>query len=248
MAAPLGELLECWMAWGAIDPHLAGDLDALTSGFAEGIDPCRPGAQARTICDWERRHGYRLPHGLRAWLMLSDGLFASGPLIHPISAIGPMIPFARVPELIVQPESWFELGNPNEQTVCVDLAYRLPDGGSPIFTSGDDTTGSPPRIIARSFEEWFLELLRKGGREYWFDPGFVDYGDPWQSHRAHVADPPLSRKLRGYRDRVATLLRSGVDERGIAANLGLTTPEIELICRHLQHVGPDRVHSPLPGS
>ena len=243
MAAPLGELVECWIAWGGIDPRLAGDLDALASGFAAGADPCRPGADARTICDWEQRHGYRLPAGLRAWLMLSNGLFGAGPLIHPISAIGPMIPFARVPDMIVQPESWFELGNPNLQTVCVDLAYRLPDGGYPIFTSGDDAAHSPPRIIARSFEEWFLELLRQGGREYWFDADFVDFGDPWQSHRAHVADPPLSHKLRGYRDRVATLLRSGVNERGIASNLGLTTPEVELICRHLQHVSPDRVQS-----
>jgi hypothetical protein len=248
MTAPLGELVECWMAWGAIEPHLAGDLDALASGFAKGVDPCRTGAHARTICDWERRHGYRLPHGLRAWLMLSNGLFASGPLIHPISAIGPMIPFARVPDMIVQPESWFELGNPNQQTICVDLAYRLPDGGSPIFTSGDDATDSPPRIIARSFEEWFLELLRQGGREYWFDPRFVDFGDPWHSHRTYVADPPLSRKLRGFRERVAALLRSNVDERGIAANLGLTAPEVELICRHLQHVGPDWVQIQSPGA
>jgi hypothetical protein len=245
MFAPLGELVECWIAWGGIDPRLVGDPDSLTSGFGAGVDPCRPGAHARTICDWEQRHGYRLPHGLRAWLMLSNGLFGTGPLIHPISAIGPMIPFARVPDMIVQPESWFELGNPNLQTVCVDLAYRLPDGGSPIFTSGDDITGSPPRIIARSFEEWFLELLRQGGREYWFDPGFIDFGDPWQSHRAHAAYPPLSHKLRGYRDRVASLLRSGVDERGIAANLGLTPEEIELICRHLQHVNPERVQSRL---
>lgn len=161
MAAPLGELVECWVAWGGIDPHLAGDLDALTSGFAAGADPCRPGADAHTICDWEQRHGYRLPAGLRAWLMLSNGLFGTSPLIHPISAIGPMIPFARVPDLIVQPESWFEVGNPNLQTICVDLAYRLPAGGYPIFTSGDDAAHSPPRIIARSFEEWFLELLRR---------------------------------------------------------------------------------------
>jgi len=247
MAAPLGELVECWVAWGGIDPRFTGDLDTLASTFAANVEPCRPGADVRTICDWERRHGYRLPAGLRAWLMLSNGLFGMGPLIHPISAIGPMIPFARVPDLIVQPESWFELGNPNLQTVCIDLAYRLPDGGYPIFTSGDDAAHSPPRIIARSFEEWFLELLRQGGREYWFDPDFSDFGDPWQSHRAHVANPPLSRKLRGYRDRVASLLRSGVDERGIATNLGLTPPDVELICRHLQHVSPDRVQSQSSG-
>jgi hypothetical protein len=243
MAAPLGELVQCWVAWGGIDPRLAGDLAALESGFAGQPGPCRPGADARTICDWEKRHGYRLPAGLRAWLMLSNGLFGTGPLIHPLSAIGPMIPFARVPDLIVQPESWFELGNPNLETVCIDLAYRLPDGGFPIFTSGDDASHSPPRIIARAFEEWFLELLRQGGREYWFDPGFSDFGDPWQSHRAHVADPPLSRKLRPYRERVAHLLRCGAEERMIAAELGLTRPDVESICRHLQHVSPERMHS-----
>jgi hypothetical protein len=247
MAAPLGELVKCWMAWGGIALRSAGEL-ALDTGFAAQPDACRPGADPQAISDWESRHGYRLPAGLRAWLMLSNGLFGTGPIIHPISAIGPMIPFARVPDLIVQPESWFELGNPNLQTVCIDLAYRLPEGGFPIFTSGDDAAHSPPRIIARGFEEWFLELLRQGGREYWFDPGFVDFGDPWQSHRLHVANPPLSRKLRSYRERVAKLLRSGTDELDIAIGLGLTRPDVELICRHLQHVSPERVQSRASGS
>jgi len=243
MSAPLGELVKCWVAWGGIDLRSEGDLSWLETGFAAGVDSCRPGADPRVITDWEKRHGYRLPAGLRAWLMLSNGLFGAGPIIHPISAIGPMIPFARVPEMIVQPESWFELGNPNLQTVCIDLAYRLPDGGFPIFTSGDDAAHSLPRIIARSFEEWFLELLKSGGREYWFDGDFADFGDPWQSHRHYVANPPLSRKLRTYKDRVARLVRSGADEREIATGLGLTRPDVELICRHLQHVSPERVQS-----
>jgi hypothetical protein len=243
MAAPLGELVKCWIAWGGINPRFTGDLAWLDTGFAARTDVCRPGADPRAVTDWEVRHGYKLPPGLRAWLMLSNGLFGTGPIIHPISAIGPMVPFARFPDLIVQPESWFELGNPNLQTVCIDLAYRLPDGGCPIFTSGDDAAHSPPRIIARGFEEWFLELLKHGGREYWFDPGFADFGDPWPSHRLYAANPRLSRKLRPYRDRVASLLRSGADERDIAANLGLTTPDVELICRHLQHVSPERVQA-----
>ncbi len=121
------------------------------------------GGGSAAIADWEERHGYQLPHGLQAWLRLSNGLFGGGPYIHPITAIGPMVPFARVPGMVVQPESWFELGNPNRQTICIDLAYRLPGGSYPIFTSGDDEMGSPPRIIARSFEEWFLELLRQRG-------------------------------------------------------------------------------------
>jgi hypothetical protein len=192
------------------------------------------------ITAWENRHGYHLPAGLRAWLILSNGLYRSGPLVHPISAIGPMIPFAHVPEMIVQPESWFELGNPNlqSQTICIDLAYRLPDGGHPVFTSGDDEWGSQPRIIARSFEEWFLEVLRQGGREYWFDPKFADYGAPWPSHRRHAPGPPLSDQLRPFTERVLPLLLAGSDERDIATRLGLSRTDVELIFRHLQHVGP----------
>ncbi len=248
MGAPLGELVKCWMDWGGIDLRPAGTLDWLETGFAATADACRPGADPRVIADWEARHGYRLPAGLRAWLMLSNGLFADGPIIHPISAIGPMIPFARVPDLIVQPESWFELGNPNVQTVCIDLAYRLPDAGFPIFTSGDDASHSPPRIIARGFEEWFLTLIRNGGEEYWFKSGFTDFGDPWQSHRAHVKNPPLSHELLSFRDRVVQLLRTGADELDIATDLGLTRPDVETIFRYLQHVSPERVASRSSGT
>jgi hypothetical protein len=237
MAVPLGELVRCWMAWGGIDARLAPDPAVLASGFPDGRGACRPGADPQSIAAWEERHGYSLPSGLRAWLMLSNGLYRSGPLIHPISAIGPMIPFARVPGMIVQPESWFELGNPNLQTVCIDLAYQLPGAGNPIFTSGDDARGSPPRIIARSFPEWFLELLRNGGREYWFDPDFEDFGAPWAAHRRHAPGPALCDWLRPFAERVGPLLDTGTDERDIAARLGLSRPDVELIFRHLQHVG-----------
>jgi hypothetical protein len=220
----------------------------LASGFRGDLESCRAGARPEAIADWEERHGYRLAAGLRAWLLLSNGLFGSGPLIHPITAIGPMVPFARVPELIVQPESWFELGNPNVQTICIDLAYRYPGGGYPIFTSGDDAFGSSPRIIARSFEEWFLELLRQGGREYWFDPGFVDFGNPWESHRRHVVHPSLSRHLGSFADRVARLHDSGADERKIALALGLSAGDVESIFRHLQHKSPVKSPSRAVGS
>lgn len=237
MAGAMADLVRCWMDRQGIDPGRAPDLYALESGFPESLEPCRPGASMGEIADWEERHGYRFPSGLRAWLQLSNGLYRSGPLIHPISAIGPMIPFVRVPEMLVQPESWFELGNPNLQTICIDLAYRLPGGGHPIFTSGDDVRGSPPRIIARGFEEWFLELLRQGGREYWFDPDFEGFGSPWASHRRHAPGPCLGDNLRGVADRVPPLIHAGADEREIAVRLGLSRPDVELILRHLQHVG-----------
>ncbi len=137
--------------------------------------------------------------------------------------------------MIVQPESWFELGNPNLQTVCVDLAYRLPDGGSPIFTSGDDASRSPPRIIARSFEEWFLELLRQGGREYWFDPD------------SSTSATPGSRTADTCRARRCAIGSGPMPSGSGPADAGpmngtsppgwLSRPDVESIFRHLHHVG-----------
>jgi hypothetical protein len=236
-----------WVAAVGIDPHLAPTTPELKTLLEREPQPCRPAADPSRLDAWERCHGFSLPASFRAWLMLSNGFYLGGPLIHPLSAIGPMVLFARVPDLLVQPESWFELGNPNLQTICVDLGYRLSGGGHPIFTSGDDASASSPRIIARSFEEWFLELMRQGGREYWFDPGFVDFGEPWESHRRHVAGPPLPGRLRPFTNRVAHLWHSGVDERVIAVRLGLSGGDVELIFRHLQHVNPDLVASRAAG-
>jgi hypothetical protein len=239
MISQLEELVKCWMVWGGIDTSLAPDRGILKSGFDSAAMPFRPGADPHAIAAWEHRHGFQLPAGLRAWLMLSNGLYHQGPLIHPITAIGPMVPFARVPDLIVQPESWFELGNPNVETICIDLAYRWPGGGHPIFTSGDDLSQSPPRIIARSFEEWFLELLRQGGREYWFDPEFSDFGDPWTAHRRHLPPPPLPDRLRPFADRVRPLMEARAEERTIASSLGISPNDVEILLRHLQHTVPD---------
>lgn len=133
-----------WAASAGIDPTRLPSLSAIEAAFEGQPEPCRPGIDPRQLDDWERRHGYRLPTGLRAWLVLSNGFYSHGPLIHPLSAIGPMVPFARMPGLVVQPESWFELGNPNVETICIELGYTWPGGGSPIFTSGDDRVQSPP--------------------------------------------------------------------------------------------------------
>ncbi len=237
MRSQLNDRVGRWVASTGIDPALAptpADLDVRFRGLG---DPCRPGADPREIDAWERRHGYSLPQGLRNWLVLSNGFYVNGPLIHPLSAIGPMVPFARMPELLVQPESWFELGNPNVETVCIDLAYRWPgrDGGAPIFTSGDDQTRSRPRLIATSFERWFLELLRQGGSEWWFAPGFVDLGDPWEAHRRYAPAPPLPERLRALAVQVRPLMRPGADDRSIASSLGISRGDVEALFRHLQH-------------
>jgi hypothetical protein len=238
MTHDLGDRLGRWAEAAGIEPSRVPSAADLAAGFAGLDDPCRPGVSRDEVRAWERRHGFSLPTGLRAWLEVSNGFYARGPLIHPLSAIGPMVPFARVPHLLVQPESWFELGTPNVETVCVDLAYRWPGAGAPIFTSGDDQTGSRPRVIAREFDEWFLELLRHGGREYWFQPGFPSLGDPWEAHRRYTPAPPLPDRLRRLAPRVAPLIRPGADERAIATTLGISRGDVEQIFRHLQH-GPN---------
>jgi hypothetical protein len=237
MGSQLNDRLGRWVASTGVEPARAPTESDLSARFQGVPDPCRPGADPRAIEGWERRHGFALPRGLRAWLLLSDGFYVGGPLIHPLSAIGPMVPFARMPGLLVQPESWFELGNPDRETVCIDLAYRWPGagGGAPIFTSGDDQTRSRPRLIADGFESWFLELLRRGGREYWFAPGFADLGDPWQAHREHTPAPPLPDRLRPLAARVLPLMGPGADERSIASSLGISTGDVEALFRHLQH-------------
>ena len=95
MGSQLNDRVGRWVASIGIDPARVpapAELDALFAGLP---DPCRPPADPAEIAAWERRHGFALPEGLRVWLALSNGFYAKGPLIHPITAIGPMVPFAR---------------------------------------------------------------------------------------------------------------------------------------------------------
>ncbi len=202
----------------------------------------RSPADPHAVAEWERRHGFELPEGLKAWLMLSDGLYAECPLIHPLSAIGPMIAFAKVPGLFIQPESWFELGNPPTEPICVDLAYRGPDGDCPIFTSGDDQRASTPRLIAAGFDAWFLGVLIEQGREYWCDADFASLGDPWLEHRKQAPVPHLPERLALYMNRVWILIQQGFDERTVADRLGLSRGDVESIVRRIQHAEPDPLH------
>lgn len=232
-AAPLAERLAAWAAASGVDASLLPAPAAVE--LLSASDPCRPPADPHHVVAWERRHGFRLPTPLRAWLLISDGFYLDGPMIHPLTAIGPMIPFASVPNLVIQPESWFELGNPGAETICIDLAYDWPGGGCPIFTSGDDLRDSPPRIIATGFDAWFLELLHSGCRESWLEPGYPSLGDPWREHRRHTPVPALPERLRPLAPRVLPLMHPGADDRAIAAELSITRCDLEAIFRHLQH-------------
>ena len=197
-----------------------------------------PGCRSPPIADWEDRHGYQLAARPAAWLRLSNGLFGGGPLIHPITAIGPMIPFARVPEMLVQPESWFELGNPDRRRsastwpiACRAAAIR---SSRPATMSRAARPGSS-RKASRS---GFSSCCGKGGGNTGLTAGFADFGDPWQSHRRHVAHPRLSHRLRLSPSRSPACCTQAADERMIASGLGLSRCDVESIFRHLQHARP----------
>src|SRR4051794_16534085 len=105
MRIQLNDLVGRWVAAIGTDPRQTPAAATLASTFGAGPDPCRAGADPRAVESWERRYGFLLPRALREWLLLSDGFYRRGaPLIHPLAAIGPMVPFARVPDLLVQPE------------------------------------------------------------------------------------------------------------------------------------------------
>jgi hypothetical protein len=220
-----------------MDPRLLPSRERLHEAFERDNHggPCRGGADPQRLDLWERAHGFPLPRGLRAWLLVSDGFYRDGPLIHPVTAIGPMIPFARVPGLLIQPESWFELGNPPTEPICIELGYAWSGGDCPIFTSGDDARRSLPRLIEPSFESWFLRLLHEGGKEYWFEPGFAALGDAWIEHRNRTPPPPLPERLRQLAPRIKPYMHSGADDRSIASSFGITRGDVEVIFRHLQH-------------
>lgn len=232
-APRMSDAVARWAGAVGLAPEERPDLAALDTLFP---DACRPPALPEAVADWQERHEFVLPSGLKAWLAISDGLFlAGGTLVHPLQAIGPMIPFARVPGMHVPPESWFELGNPQSEAICIDLGYRWPKGDYPIFTSGDDALGVPPKIIAPGFVPWFARVLREGGREYWSGPDPEILGDPWTEHRRRAPLPDLSGDLRRCAGKVKALLRQGHDDREIAQALGLDLGDVEAIVRHLQH-------------
>ncbi len=240
MASQLAVLVGRWCEAAGVEPARRPAPAQLDADFGPAARACRPGAEPARLASWERRFGFGLPDPLKSWLRLSDGFYAgSGPMIHPLSAIGPMVPFARMPGLVILPESWFELGNPNWETVCIDLAYRWPGGDSPLFTSGDDERSSPPRVIAPGFAAWFLRLLHRGGAEYWFEPGSMPLGDPWAEHRRRVPVPALPDRLGRLVPRVRPMVRRGLDERVIAAGVGISRPDAEAILRHIQHAPAD---------
>ena len=240
-SSPGLKVSEAVMRWAqrlSLDPRQIPTPSALDRAFP---NPGRPGVSTHALDDWEDRFGVALPTPLRVWLELCDGFPGDGSLIHPLRGLGPMLPFARPPGVVLIPEGWIELGNPRSEseTVCMDLedrrAWEGPGHDCPVFVSGDDLRGLPARIIAPGFVPWFLRLLHEDGRESWSEPSFVDLGCPWRSHQERVAPPELPAPLRPWLEPVDVLLAEGRSLERIADQLHLLSDEVETLIRHLQH-------------
>ena len=193
MEPSLNDLVGRWVASVGIDPAARADAAELWSAASGQARSVPAGPIPREIDAWERRHGFRLPESApRLAPALERLLWPTGPLIHPLAAIGPMVPFARVPDLVVQPESWFELGNPNVETICIDLAYRLARAATARSSPRATTSAEPAAGDRHELRDWFLGCST-GGPRVLVRPGFVDLGDPWAAHRRNTPGPAPAR-------------------------------------------------------
>ncbi len=237
MANTIAETVRRWAQICAIPREYVPSAQRLLDGFGTGESSLRPPLEPAELRSWELRYDVVLPPSLRAWLLISNGFYRDMPLVHPLSAIGPIVLFGYLPGMFIQPETWYELGNPNVETIGVDLAYHWPDprGDCPIFTSGDQSLRKAPRVIAHSFTAWFLRLLEQGGREFWMEPGFQPLGDAWSEHRKNVPQPSLPTHLKVVTEKVERLIEGETDERTMIRTLDLQPSELEQILRHLQH-------------
>ena len=172
--------------WSAAGSRRSGSIPArapspaaLEAHFGPGHDPCRPGADPRQIEAWEHRHGY--PPARRAcapgWCS-PTGSTRDGPMIHPLSAIGPMVPFARVPEPGRPARELVRAGQPERRDGLHRPRLSLAGGGLPDLHVGRRPGAEPPSGDRDELRGVVPRVLHRGGREYWFEPGFFAPGRP----------------------------------------------------------------------
>ena len=132
-----------------------------------------------------------------------------------------MVPFARVPDLVVQPESWFELGNPNVETVCIDLAYRWPGGGLPDLHLGRRPVAEPAPGDRHELRELVpRRCCARGAASTGSTRASPTWATPGPRTGGTRPAPPLPDRLRPLAPRVLPLMRPGADDRAIADDAG----------------------------
>ena len=196
-----------------------------------------PPVPEAALTNWETTHGFRLPFGLKQWLMIADGLMVDDVRwIHPLRCIGPTVRFSPGPVLLQQPASWYEFGNPFDSPVNMDLVVEQDgiDRSTPIFTSVTEADDSF-RVIAGNFTQWFLRVIEAGFRPYWNFDNESESIDPIALHYASLQPPKLPPKLCLLCVSVGDQLRSGIDERELMKIHELNRSELEMIISAYQY-------------
>ena len=166
------------------------ELDARFRGLP---DPCRPGADPRASTPGSGGTGSPCPRACAPGCRSPTASTAGGPADPPALGDrpdGPVRPGARAGgparELVRagQPERRDRLHRPR-----LPLAAAATARSSPRAT----TSAEPPPADRRRASRLVPRLLREGGREYWFDPGFRRPGRPLAERTAPRPGPAAAR-------------------------------------------------------
>lgn len=228
------QTLNDWLAYAGLGP-LAPEVETQIRERidAQTIKLDRP-ATPEQVAAWEESHGFKLPEGLKRWLLFSNGLSVDGSQwIHPLRSIGPTVRFSPSSRLLMQPSTWYEFGNPNETPVNFDGVSN--DHEAVIFIVGDETHDNPPRIIARSFNQWFSQLISTNFAEFWHDRYRYHLGDPVQSHYERREPIRLAPRLCKLCKPVGEELLRGTSERSVMKNFEINRDEMEQIIDVFQY-------------
>ena len=132
--------------------------------------------------------------------MLSNGLYRSGPLIHPISAIGPMIPFARVPEHDRPARELVRAGQSQPPDRLHRPGLSAARRRAPDLHLGRRLARAVPRGSSRgASRSGSSSCCARAGASTGSTPISKTTGAPWPSHRRHAPGPHLSDSLRPCR-------------------------------------------------
>ena len=250
MAGPLaGAACSCWMAWGGIDLALRPRADACSRpGFRRSGDPCRPAC--RPAHDRRLGRAARLsacPPGCGPGCMLSNGLYrrrAAHPPDLGDRADGSVRPRPRpdgpAGKLVRAGQSR------TSQTICIDLAYRLPGRRLPDLHLRRRRRSEPAADHRPQLRGVVSRAAAAGGPRILVRPRLsatsATPGSSTAGTRPAAALPGRLRTL--CADRVAAVACERRRRARDRHRAGLRRADVEIALSSLQHSAPDTCCQP----
>ena len=142
------------------------------------------------------------------------------------------------PAWSIQPESWFELGNPNLETDLHRPRLSLAGRRLPALHLGRRRTSKPPEADRPRVHRLVPAAPPPRGAEYWFDPGFSPSATPGSSTAGRSPRPP-ARSAPTARPQDPRAGRPGARRALDRLGPGDLRADVEAILRHLQHAPAD---------